>query len=294
MHRPRLQKIWRELRRFFNLTIGSLLAAFSYVIFQIPDNIAAGGVSGIGIIVNHFTGFPVSFFYLAANVPLLILGFFFLGRWRFLFSTILSVAIFSAATEWFVRYLPIVLDRYPLTEDTLLNAIYAGIVGGIGGGLIYAAGATMGGTSIIGRIFQIRTGIPLSQIYLYVDGAIVATAALVFGWDIALYAMLTLLLTGLASDYVLEGPSRARTAIIVTSRPDAMIKALMDELERGASYWDARGGYTGETRSVVMCTIYRPQVNDLKRVVAEIDPQAFVSIGTTQQVLGLGFSRLNG
>jgi uncharacterized membrane-anchored protein YitT (DUF2179 family) len=282
--------IWREVQTFLLVLIGTTITALAFSLFQEPHNLAAGGVSGIGIIVNHFTGFSVSAFYLIINIPLLVLGFFQLGRWRFLFNTIVAVIVFAAAIEVFNRTLPSYLSHYPITNNVLLSAVYAGLVGGIGDGLIYAAGATTGGTAIIGRMIQLKTGIPLSQVYLYVDGAIILAAGLVFGWEIALYAMLTLLLAGLASDYTLEGPSRARTAFIVTTKPKEMLDALQADLGRGASYWQGAGGYTGEPRTIVMCTIYRPQVNDLKRVVAQVDPGAFVSIDMTQQVLGLGFT----
>lgn len=292
MGKGRRHRIWMEVRRFVLLIAGTLISAVGYAIFQVPYDIAAGGVSGIGIIVNHFTGFSVGVFYLLINIPLLIVGFFYLGRWRFLFSTILAVVLFSAATEYALLVLPAYFGPEPVTRDVLLSAIYAGLVGGIGGGFVYAAGATLGGTAIVGRILQLRTGVPLSQVYLWVDGAIVVTAGLVFGWELALYAMLTLLLSGLAADYALEGPSRARNALIITTEREAMVHALMHQLDRGVSVWDATGGYTGEPRAVIMCTIYRPQVNDLKRVVSEVDPQAFVSIGITQEVLGSGFSPL--
>ncbi|RIK57084.1 MAG: YitT family protein [Chloroflexi bacterium] len=292
MGQRRKARIWAEIRRWVLLIAGTLIAAAGYAIFQVPYDIAAGGLSGIGIIVNHFTGFSVAAFYLLVNIPLLVLGFFQLGGWRFLFSTILAVVLFSAATEYAILFLPLYFGPGPLTRDVLLSAIYAGLIGGIGGGLVYAAGATLGGTAILGRILQLRTGVPLSQVYLWVDGAIVATAGIVFGWELALYAMLTLLLSGLAADYALEGPSRARNAIIITTQREAMLHALMTQLDRGASVWEATGGYTGEPRSVIMCTIYRPQVNQLKRVVGEVDPHAFVSIGITQEVLGSGFSPL--
>ena len=130
---------------------------------------------------------------------------------------------------------------------------------------------------------------PLSQIYLFVDGAIVITAGFVFGWESALYAYLTLLLSGLATDYVLEGPSRTRTATIITTQPDAMIAAILAQLGRGVSYWQVYGGYTHEARTVVLCTIYRQQLGELKRVVSEVDGSAFVTIGMTQQAMGEGF-----
>jgi uncharacterized membrane-anchored protein YitT (DUF2179 family) len=286
-----LNRLWVEGRRFLLLLIGTLIAAIGYAVFQVPYNIAAGGVSGIGIIVNHFTGFSVSAFYLVVNLPLLILGFFTLGGWRFLIGTVISVLIFTTATEVIIDYLPAYLGPDPITADPLLSAIYAGLIGGVGAGFVYDAGATLGGTAILGRMVQLRTGIPLSQVYLWVDGVIVVTAGLVFGWESALYAMLTLLLSGLAADYTLEGPSRTRSAMIVTTQREAMIAALMSRLERGVSYWDAVGGYTGEPRTILMCTIYRHQVNDLKQIVSEVDSQAFVSIGITQEVVGSGFSR---
>ncbi len=292
MKRIPWNRIWTEFRRFIVLIVGTLIAALGFSLFQVPYNLAAGGVSGIGIIVNHFTGVSVSLFYLVANIPLMLLGFFYLGRWRFLMTTLMAVVIFSVGTEYFPRLLPQYMAEYPITDNVLLAAIYAGLIGGIGGGLIYAAGATLGGTGIIGRIIQMRTGVPLSQIYLFVDGTIIVTAGLVFGWNIALYAMLTLLLNGLATDYVLEGPSRARTAFIITDRPSEMIEALVFQLGRGVSHWEIRGGYTGKARTMVLCTIYRPQVNELKRIVGEIDSNAFVSIGMTQQALGEGFTDL--
>ena len=292
-HTSRRRGLWAALRRGALLVIGTLIVAVGYAVFQVPHDIAAGGVSGLAILVNHFTGVSLAAFFFVINIPLLIVGYIFLGGWRFLVKTLLSVAVFSAATEVIVRYLPLYLGAAPISQDVLLSAIYAGLVGGIGAGFVYAAGATTGGTDIIGRIIQIRTGIPLSQVYLWVDGAIVVLAGVVFGWETALYAILTVLLSGLAADYALEGPSRTRTAMIVTNHPQAVTHELMAQLERGVTHWDAVGGYTGETRTILMCTIYRPQVNDLRRIVSEIDPGAFVTIGVTQLVMGSGFSRLS-
>ena len=289
MKQRRWRAVWKEVRRLFLLLLGVVIAALGFSLFQVPYNLAAGGVTGIGIIVAHFTGFSASLFYFIANVPLLILGWFMLGGWRFLYRTVIAVVAFTLATEYAAIVLPTYLAQWPITDNMLLSAIYAGLVGGVGGGLIFGAGGTLGGTAIIGRIIQGRTGMPLSQIYLFVDGAIVVTAGLVFGWESALYAYLTLLLSGLATDYVLEGPSRTRTATIVTTQPDVMIKAILAELGRGVSYWEVYGGYTHEARTVLLCTIYRQQLAELKRIVSDADPNAFVTIGMTQQAMGEGF-----
>ena len=162
MQRKRLSIILDETRRLVLLVAGALISAAGFSLFQVPYNIAAGGVSGIAILINHFTGWPVSALYLLMNVPLFVLGFFYLGRWRFFFSTALVVLLFSFATGWFNQNLPLYLATYPITDNVLLSAIWAGLVGGIGGGLVYWAGATLGGTAIVGRVIQVKTG-PLAQ-----------------------------------------------------------------------------------------------------------------------------------
>ena len=116
------------------MIVGAVMVAFAYAMFQVPYNIAAGGVSGISIIVNHYVGWPVGLLFWLLNLPLLVLGFFYLGRWGFLLRTLIASTIFSIATDFFIAYLPQWLSQYPLTDDLLLTTIYGGIVGGIGGG----------------------------------------------------------------------------------------------------------------------------------------------------------------
>lgn len=282
--------VWHETKSLALATVGTLLVAFGYTLFQVPNNIAAGGLGGLGIIVHHFTGWPVGLLFWILNLPLLLVGFFYLGRWGFLLRTLIAATIFSIATDFFIIYLPQWLPAFPITEDLLLSSIYGGIVGGIGGGLIFRAGGTMGGTGILGRVYQKKTGKPLSQVYFYTDGFIIALAGIVFGWEVALYSFLMLFLNGLASDYTLEGPSSTRTATIVTNQPQNIAKVLIDELHRGASYWEIKGGFTGETHYVVWCTVSRPQVNDLKRVVTAVDPHAFITIGISHDAMGFGFT----
>jgi uncharacterized membrane-anchored protein YitT (DUF2179 family) len=174
----------------------------------------------------------------------------------------------------------------------LLSSIYGGIVGGISAGLVYRTGSTFGGTGIIGRVIQQRTGLPLSQAYLYTDGMIIAVAGLVFGWEIALYGVLVLFINGLATDYTMEGASSTRTATIVTNHPQEVADALMSALHRGVSYWPVIGAYTGQQHYMLTVTMARSQVADVKSVVAEIDPEAFLTIGVSNRAMGKGFSAL--
>lgn len=285
---------WRTIQQLLLVVVGSIIGAFGYSLFLIPFNLAAGGLAGIGIIIGHFTGWPEGMTLFVLNLPLLVLGFFYLGRWRFVAFTLLAVFIFSAATDLFTWYLPQVLAQPSITADSLLAAIYAALVTGIGYGLVYRAGANPGGTAILSRILQQKTGIPLGQLYLYTDGAIVLVAGALFGWETALLALLVLFLNGMASDFVLEGPSTVRAVTIITNQPEALSQALMYGLGRGVSFWTVTGAYTGQTHTLLLCTIYRPQVSELKRIVATIDPKAFVVIGNAHQAFGTQFSLLKG
>jgi uncharacterized membrane-anchored protein YitT (DUF2179 family) len=266
--------------------LGALMAALGYVVFQTPHNLAAGGVSGLGIIVNHYTGFSVGTFYLVVNVPLFIWGFFSLGRWSFLWSSTVAVAVFSMASDLLAWRLPEVLDSWPITNDALLSAIYAGALYGLGTGIIYRYGGTIGGSSISARIIYNKTGFPLSQSYLFTDLAVVLASGLVFNWETALLAAMTLMLCGIFSNYALEGTSQVRTLMIITEKPDPIRLALMHELQRGVTHWEVTGGYSGTVRTMLYFTVLRSRVYDVKHIVSRLDPDAFMVVGLAHQAWG--------
>lgn len=278
--------IGRVLMKQGVIIFGSLVAALGFSVFQVPFNLAAGGVSGLAIIINEFTGLPVGMLILAMNVPLVVLGYFMLGRWRFVFSTVLAVLAFSFGTDLYNLYLPSAISYWPITRDLLLSCIYAGVLFGIGMGIIYRAGGSIGGTSVPARIIYERFGFPMSQSYLLTDGIIVLMAGLVFRWEVALLSILTLVLSGLVTDFTIEGVSQVRTATIVTRKTDDVRWAILYQLRRGVSLWPVEGGYSKTPRTMILCTVLRTRVADLKRTVKTVDPDAFIIIGVNQEVLG--------
>ena len=226
-------------RAYLQVILGSILAAFGYAAFQVPHAIAAGGITGLVIVAKPWLPISVGLAVWLMNVPMLALGFRYLGRWTFLVRTVLAVTSFSCSSDALLRWLPTHAERWPLTDNVLLAAVYAGVLGGLGLGLVFRAGSSLGGTGVIGRILQARLGVPLSSIYLCTDGAIIALAGLVLGWESALVALVTLFLSGMASDHALEGPSTVRTAFIVTSRPEIVVASLIAALGRGTTSWPA-------------------------------------------------------
>ena len=268
-------------RNYLFLALGALLLAVNVNVFLAPSNIAPGGVSGSAIIINHFTRWPIGVLMLVLNVPLIALGFRSLGRFQFLRRTVFVVLLYNLGVDVLARYL-----TRGLTDDLLLNALYGGVLGGIGTGLIYRGGGTSAGTGIIARVLQRRTGIPVSQVYFVTDSGVILVAGLVFGWDRALYALITLFVWGLVTDYVLEGPSVVRTAFIVTDFPEQVGGAVLNQLGLGVTAWPAMGMFTEQEHSVLFCTVSRPEVDDLRTVVHAADPSAFVVIGHGHQARG--------
>ena len=271
-----------SLRDYLLLTIGALVSAINVDLFLAPVNIAPGGVSGAAIILNEFTNWPIGLVMLVLNIPLLALGFRYLGRFRFLVRTAYVVILFSLGIDLLARWLP----PDGLTDDLMLNALFGGVVGGIGSGLIYLGQGTSGGTGILGRLMQRRTGIPLSQVYLFTDGGIVLVAGLAFGWEMALYALIALFIWGVAADQILEGPSVVRTVLIVTDQPEDVSRVVFEHLTLGITAWPARGMFTDSKHTVLFCTVNRPDVNALRSAVLDADPTAFIVIGHGHQAVG--------
>jgi uncharacterized membrane-anchored protein YitT (DUF2179 family) len=273
---------------YIMLTIGGVISAISVMLFLAPFNIAPSGVSGIAVLLNHALGTSIGWMVLLLNIPIQIIGFYMLpGGWRTVVRTIFAVAIFTIGLEYFGRFFP----AQGISDERLLNALFGGVVGGIGSGIIIRAGGTLGGTSTLALIIQRRTGLPLSSIYLYTDTLVIGAAGLVFGWEAALYAAVALFIDGTAANYVLEGPSVIRTAVIITNKPEEVSQLVLGQLGRGVTGWQAQGMYTGQPRHMLYITIARSQVQDLRRLIAGADPDAFVVIGQGHTAHGEGFHR---
>jgi len=293
-----MKKYWPTFRDFLLIGISSMIQAFSLRIFFVPADLASGGVSGISQLLNHFTGWPIGLMVFIGNVPLFLLGWRFLGGRRFALRTAFAIITYSLLTDLILK-LPLFGEHGAATflindlqGDIFLNSLYGAIVSGVGFGLVYRARGTSGGSDILARILNHYRGISMTQSYLIVDTAVILGAGFVFGWKEALYAMITLYVSGLVSETVLEGGGTVRTAMIVTGQAGAISNRVLEEMERGVTVLEGTGAYTGVNRPVLYCVITRAEVATLKAIVHEVDPQAFMVIGTAHEALGEGFRPL--
>ncbi len=278
----------RAIVDYLFILLGAFIQALALRLFLVPSDLVSGGISGLAQLINHYTNFPIGLIVLLGNIPLFVLGWQYLGGPRFAIRTILSIVAFSVFVDTLVLFLPGVA----LTDDMVLNTLYGGLLMGIGLGIVYRGRGTSGGTDILGRILNRHSGITISQAYLITDSLVVLGAGFIFGWSKALYGLVLIYVSGLAAEIALQGTNIIRTAMIVTSETEAVMHAIMHDLERGVTILSGTGGYTGEPRAVIYCTVSRMEINRLKILVHDIDPRAFMVIGQAQEALGEGFKPL--
>jgi len=286
-HQPKMT--WESGRDFGFIFIGALLQAISLRVFLVPAHLASGGISGLAQIINFYTGFPIGVMVLVGNVPLFLLGWRYLGGPRFALRTAFAVLSFSILIDVLPPFLPLT----GLTDDIVLNTLYGAVVSGIGFGFVYRGRGTSGGSDILGRILNHKRGIPISQSYLITDALIILLAGLSFSWENALYSLVMLYVSGIVAEAITQGSNVVRTALIVTSCPEEVKSKILHGLGRGITEISGKGGYTGSERLVLYCVITRSEVTQLKTLVSEVDPKAFMVIGQAHEALGEGFHPFN-
>lgn len=275
---------WRRiLIDYALLTTGALMNSLAYDLFYVPNEVVSGGVGGIGIIAYHLLGWPVGLVALALNVPLFLAGLRWGGGVTTGLRTIYAVIVMSLGIDLLAPYVPVV------TQNPLLYITYGGLLDGAGLALVLRAQGTTGGTDIVAQLLRRFTGLEISQGMFLSNAFIIAAAALVFGLERALYGVMVAAVSAWAVDKVLAGGRSARQMLIIADRWEPVRDRLLHELERGVTVLTGRGGYTGAERTLLMCVVAPHEVAWVRRQVQEIDPDAFVVVGSLTEVWGEGF-----
>jgi uncharacterized membrane-anchored protein YitT (DUF2179 family) len=281
------------------ITIGSFILAVGFVFFITPHKIVPGGVYGIAIVVHFLTqgifsfwpeGIPIGLFGLIVNIPLVIVGIKILGP-KFGVKTISGFVLSSVFID-LITYLRTDGDA-PLIPDILLSCIFGGLLIGIGSGLIFKSRATSGGSDIVAMIITKFTGIQLGHTVIYVDSAIVLFGLMAFlDWQIPLYSLVAIYITGKAIDTILEGIDYNKALFIISDKHEEIRKKILIDLERGGTYLKGKGLFTDEDKQIIYTVVSRREVVILEHFISEIDPNAFITIMDTREILGEGFQSL--
>lgn len=281
------------------IVIGAFILAVGFVFFISPHRIVPGGVYGIAIVVHYMTvgmfsfwpeGIPIGLFGLVLNIPLTIIGIKVLGP-RFGIKTVIGFILSSVFMD-LITYMRVDGDA-PLVPDILLSCVFGGVLVGFGLGLIFKSRATSGGSDIIAMMIAKHTKMQLGQLMIYVDSTIVLLSLVAFkDWQIPLYSWVVIYITGRAIDLVLEGANYNKALMIISERHEDIRQKILVDLERGGTYLKGTGMYTGEDKHIIYTIVSRREVAILEAYISTIDPDAFISVMDTHEILGEGFQSL--
>ena len=274
-----------ELLNVLLIAAGLLLATLGYRLYLIPNNVAPGGFTGIGQIVNHLLpAVGVGMVNLILNVPLFVLSLRSMGLGFGLRSLLSSVAL-----SLLLDYLPVPA----MTDDVLLSAVFGGVLCGVGFGLVLRGHATTGGSDMLASIVHRHVpALKVSVCLFATDATVVIASGFVFDAAAAMYALISVFVMNVVIDQVLEGPGLARSHIIITTHGNEIAERILKELDRGVTALDAKGMYSGKDRTMLLCVVSRLEAVRLRAVVFSVDPRAFVIVQNVHEALGEGFKEL--
>lgn len=275
--------ILRFVYQYALITIGAFIYAVAISLFLDPNKLAPGGVSGLAIIINHYTSFSTGMMTLIINIPLMILGIWKFGL-KFFVSTIVATTLGSI-------FIDVLAPIGAIADDRILCAVVGGALIGISLGFIFKAGATTGGTDIVARLLKLRfPHVETGSLFMTIDSVVVAASAIAFkDVEVALYAAICVFLTGKVFDLVLYGTQEAKLLIIISDKENEIAERLLNDIDTGMTYLHGVGGYSEKNKKVIMCAIKKQMLPKVEDMIKEIDLNAFIIVTSANEIVGQGY-----
>ena len=283
------QRLWKLVWKYLLVVLGSFVYSVAFQCFLFPNEIVAGGVTGIAMIVNYFTHWPIGMMVVVMNIPLFALAWRQLGI-DVLIGSLAGMAISSA----FVDLMS--LTDLVLTQDPMLAAIIGGVIKGAGLGMIYYYGATTGGIDIVAKLLRKKySQLNFGTIVLILDVAIIAGYALVVGnYESAMYSVIAMFVVTKVIDLFLYGIDNSCVCYIISDKSDALTHEIISgHVHRGVTILEGVGAYSHQEKHVIMCVIKRNQIPELRRTIKSLDERAFVIVTDAKNVFGTGFESIS-
>ena len=273
-----------SIKEFALITIGIFLVAISVVYFFEPNNIAAGGITGLAIVINHYIPFiSIGPLVLMMDAILFIVALIVLGA-KFGAKTIYSSFLLSTSMWIMQTFIPI-----NITNDLILATIFGTLISAVGMAIVFNANASTGGTDIIAKILNKFFHIEIGKSLLIVDFLVTLLGAVTFGINIGLYGLLAVIINGVVIDNIIAGFKTKSEITIISEKNKEISKFILDDLERGCTFIKGIGGFTGKDTSILYTVLDRNEFIKLKNKIKEIDKNAFITVGEVHEVMGEGF-----
>lgn len=279
----------KKIKEFVLITLGDILVAMSIKFFLEPNKIAAGGTSGIAIIIHNFFKFmPVGVLMIAMDSILFVIAMIIIGS-KFGFKTLYASFCLSGSLILMDKFIP----YGPLTKNLLLAAIFGTFLSAIGMGVIFNQGASTGGTDIIAKIINRFLHIDIGKSLLLIDFVVTLFAGMTMGADIGMYSLLSVIINGFMIDFVIEGLNVCKQIMVISPKNKEISKFIMEDLDRGCTILSGKGGYTLDDTYILYTVLSRNEFIKLKQFIKETDAKAFITVNDTREVLGNGFKDIH-
>lgn len=273
------KQVLREyISKYFFITLGAMVAAFALECFLIPNKIIDGGVIGISMMISYLTKWNLGLLIVLINLPFIYLALQKMGKMFVLnvFYGVIMLAIFVN-----------IFAPYKVTEVPLLATVFGGIILGAGVGIILRNDGALDGTEILSIRLAKKFGFSVGEIIMFFNVFIYTAAGFLYGWDSAMYSILTYFIAYKVIDIVLEGLNSSKSALIISQYPKEIGTAIIKELDISVTYQKGKGGYSGQEKTIIYCVINRLEVAKMKKLIREIDPEAFLVIQDVHEVEGV-------
>ena len=268
------------------IVLGAFLAGCAFAKFFLPYDLAPGGVSGISTVLASMLPLTVGTLSFALNIPLFLLGWRTVG-WRFALRSFIAMTLLSL----FIDLIP----QSDAAGNVMLASVFGGVLMGVGLGLVVRAGATTGGTDMAAKMIHNHMGfVSIAVILFAIDAAVVLVAAMRFGVEAGLWALISLYVSSKAMDMVIKGFNTAMQFMIISNQSEEIVRRIHQDIDRGCTRLMAEGTYSGRPVGTLICILSRTEAPRLKKIVAEIDPSAFVTVCDVHEALGEGFTGIHG
>lgn len=275
------------LQQLAGITLGAVLMAVAFNALVIPYHLLSGGVGGLALMANYLLDVPVFLGIILLNIPIFLWGLKELDR-KFILFSIIGTAIMTAA-------LPLTRPYTPTPDiDLFLAAIYAGVVGGIGAGIVFRFSASTGGADIISMVMKKKKNIGVGTFLFYANIAVLALFVFFFDLSIVMYTAISMWVSGKLTDFVIEGINRNKSVTIISDKNTTIARSIIKDLNRGVTLLDGHGGYSGSEKQVITCVVNNFEIGKLKQLVFSLDEGAFMFITEITDVTGKGFGSFRG
>lgn len=274
-----------KLKNFSLLTISTLIMAVGIYFFKFANNFTFGGITGIAVLVAKFLPISASDFSFVVNILLLIIGWIVLGK-SFAEKTAYSTILLSASLSLLERIYPM---SHPLTNEPLLELIFAILLPALGSAILFNIGASSGGTDVIAMILKKYTNVDIGKGLMISDLIFTLAGFLVFNVKTGLYSLLGLIMRSALIDNFIESFNRSKYFHVVTSNATCICDFIQNDLQRGATIVNATGAFTGDDKYIILTVLSPSQAVKLRNFIKEHDPKAFLLVSNTSEIIGKGF-----